>query len=191
MEICMFFSGTLSIFLFFLSAFAVQQIQWRPTPMAGFSYGSLVTGIWGSFFFFIWRQRHIWIFCLPAAQDGFVADEAFQWLISLSFLHPVLSQTPSLLCNFSLLIMLISSGVQSQPRGAGQKHNYTCKGKFKREKSSQGRCCLQACFLFFLVEVCVHVSAHASHVHPSIQKQLLWHFDVCCMETTYCVLWSS
>lgn len=47
------FLGYSVYLLMFFPALVVQQIQRSPAPVAGFSYGSLVTGIWSCFFFFL------------------------------------------------------------------------------------------------------------------------------------------
>lgn len=51
MKVYLFLSYSVYLLMFF-PALVVQQIQRRPAPVAGFSYGSLVTGIWSWFFFF-------------------------------------------------------------------------------------------------------------------------------------------
>lgn len=53
------FLGYSVYLLMFFPALVVQQIQRRPAPVAGFSYGSLVTGIWSCFFyfFFYWEIK--------------------------------------------------------------------------------------------------------------------------------------
>lgn len=126
-----------SIFSYF-AAFVVQQIQQRPKPTAGFSYGSLATGIWRTF-----------LLGDKGASESFVSqllemvlqpDEALLWLIFLLPSSCPLSH-PFLLCNkhnFSLLIMSFH---------LGPSHNWEERSRntiipARRRESSQGRRCL-------------------------------------------------
>lgn len=80
--------------------------------------------------------------------------------------------------------MLISSAARSQLRGEKQKHNYTC----KEEETGLGGGVASVYGCVCYIGVCLPVHVSCACVHTSICEQLLWHFDVCCVQTTYCEL---